>query len=49
MTYPRQMNFAFNSICNLADALMYKHILLKAVFSKLLQVVQFPISSTSLF
>ena len=39
MIYPRQMNFAFT--CNLADALMYKHILLNAVFSKLLQVVQF--------
>ena len=31
----------FESTCNLADALMYKHFLLKAVFSKLLQVVQF--------
>ena len=29
------------STCNLADALMYKHVILKVVFSKLLQVVQF--------
>ena len=29
------------STCNLTDALMYKHFLLNAVFSKLLQVVQF--------
>ena len=30
------------STCNLADALMYKHFLLQAVFPKLLKLVQFP-------
>ena len=44
MKYDRQMNFAFNiieSTCNLADALMYKHFLFKAVFPRLVKLVQF--------
>ena len=44
MKYPRQCILPLSwceSTCNLADALMYRHFLLKAVFSKLLQVVQF--------
>ena len=36
------------SPCPLADALMYKHFLLKAVFPKLLKLEQFPISCMSI-